>query len=612
MIRPLILVSWLLSSLQASAQYEHEHTGTPLPGKNCGSNYMLPGHVARLGSHTFMLLGQDGEHHVLAAHRSGTPPHNYQFVLRFRLDDDEMALYKKLKAESKTLPAFTTIHYNENKEQLARTFFCLADLNKVFGDEQKKGDAFDKLFPIKGALLKDADHEGLFKILPNVVAGASFSLERKDVEIVINRYLPAYLPQKELRAHINKDAATAAAHFNDGPRSAGQNEAEAKEQASYIFSEGVAPLKGKRCAKDYHAPNITTRAATHTFALFAGQNKNELLALHLYDQAPQNFQSLVRLSVEDKAYNAFSEAKKSNPIPLLVSERFCMGELKKRTTLKGTLYRGDPSAPRLRGERVAAFNAKAKEVLVNRNLASLLNVSQVARDESGHSKTFAPVSFVNVRSFDESLRVEARYNTTDNFLGRRVDGYHENACYLAKEAAYALSKVNRELAKSGYGLLLFDCYRPQRAVNDFVKWARDLQDTKMKAAYYPNEIKRTLFKRGYIASKSGHSRGSTVDLTVVKLSDVGKARASFARENDCKPIRAIDKSGQLDMGTPYDCFSVASATASELVSAEARANRMILKKAMQKFGFRNYRKEWWHYTYKPEVFRKTYFDFEVR
>lgn len=193
-------------------------------------------------------------------------------------------------------------------------------------------------------------------------------------------------------------------------------------------------------------------------------------------------------------------------------------------------------------------------------------------------------NFVEIRTIDPTIQVEARYATSHNFVGRPVTGYHAEKCYLTPEAANALGKVQGELRLFGMSLKVYDCYRPQRAVNDFIEWAKDVNDQKMKKEFYPRVDKRDAFKLGYIAEKSGHTRGSTVDLTIVGL----------------------------DMGTSYDFFDELAHTVNPNVSAEAKRNRLLLKSVMEKFGFRYYENEWWHFTLANEPFPDTYFDVEVR
>ncbi len=202
----------------------------------------------------------------------------------------------------------------------------------------------------------------------------------------------------------------------------------------------------------------------------------------------------------------------------------------------------------------------------------------------------APSGFVDITALNPSIRTEMRYTGPENFLGRPVNGYEAAKCLLSEEAARALVTVQQELAAFGLGLKAFDCYRPQRAVDDFVRWAKDLNDTKMKAAYYPDVRKSELFEKGYIAARSGHSRGSTVDLTLVDA-ETGKA---------------------LDMGTPFDFFGPRSWPKSRAVTAQQRANRLLLRSVMLKHGFRPLEEEWWHFTLKNEPYPKTYFDFPIR
>lgn len=199
-------------------------------------------------------------------------------------------------------------------------------------------------------------------------------------------------------------------------------------------------------------------------------------------------------------------------------------------------------------------------------------------------------AFVDIATLIPAAVVDMRYLGTNNFVGARIDGYEKPVCYLTRPAAEALSHVQRDLAPNGLGLKVFDCYRPARAVAHFIRWARALGDTKMKAQYYPEEDKRHLFSRGYLASRSGHSRGSTVDLTLVTLAD----------------------KRELDMGTPFDFFSVRSWPGDRSVGMEAQRNRKILSDAMRKRGFVPYSKEWWHFTLAREPFPDTYFDFVVR
>jgi zinc D-Ala-D-Ala dipeptidase len=200
-----------------------------------------------------------------------------------------------------------------------------------------------------------------------------------------------------------------------------------------------------------------------------------------------------------------------------------------------------------------------------------------------------PAAFVDAAAVVPGLIVDARYAGAHNFVGRPIDGYEQPRCLLTRPAAEALGAVARDLAPQGYVLKVFDCYRPMRAVANFVRWARDVGDTTEKKEFYPDVDKRTLFQAGYISSRSGHSRGSTVDLTL--------ARADGT---------------ELDMGTPFDFFSPRSWPSAASVSAEARSNRAMFAAAMRRRGFRPYDREWWHFTLSHEPFPDTYFDFPVK
>jgi D-alanyl-D-alanine dipeptidase len=205
-----------------------------------------------------------------------------------------------------------------------------------------------------------------------------------------------------------------------------------------------------------------------------------------------------------------------------------------------------------------------------------------------------PPSFVDAASVVPGLVVEMRYLGSNNFVGRPIDGYEKPVCYLTREAAAALAEVARDLEPRGLVIKAFDCYRPTRAVAHFVRWARDLADIARKADYYPDVDKRTLFRDGYIAARSGHSRGSTIDMTLARRAD-GQGRSE-----------------ELDMGTPFDFFSPRSWPSDKRVSAEAQANRALLANAMTRRGFIAYSKEWWHFTLRREPFSDRHFDFPVR
>lgn len=204
-----------------------------------------------------------------------------------------------------------------------------------------------------------------------------------------------------------------------------------------------------------------------------------------------------------------------------------------------------------------------------------------------------PEGFVYVNEVVPDMKVELRYYTTDNFIGELIDGYFEPRFILTKSAAEALKKVQEDLKPFGLGLKIYDAYRPQRAVDHFVRWAKDLQDTKMKSKYYSDLEKKDLFSQGYIAEKSSHSRDSTVDLTIVSM--------------DSK-----EEVEELDMGTGFDLFSPKSWPDNLSMSAPQRAHRLMLQTLMKIHGFNPYPQEWWHFTLKNETFPDTYFNFPVK
>ena len=185
--------------------------------------------------------------------------------------------------------------------------------------------------------------------------------------------------------------------------------------------------------------------------------------------------------------------------------------------------------------------------------------------------------------------LEIRYYSTYNFVGARIDGYESPVAMLTKEAARALRKVSDELIKKGYRLKIYDAYRPQMAVNHFERWAKDIEDTRMKKYFYPELDKSVLFKQGYIAHRSGHSRGSTVDLTLFDM-NTGK---------------------DADMGGTFDYFGKISHPSCKTITKAQYNNRMLLREVMMKHGFKPISTEWWHFTLKNEPYPSTYFEFPI-
>ena len=224
-----------------------------------------------------------------------------------------------------------------------------------------------------------------------------------------------------------------------------------------------------------------------------------------------------------------------------------------------------------------------------------------------------PSEFVEIQYVIPDIVLDLRYLTNHNFLGVPIDGYIAEKCYITKAAADSLSKVQAELRKFNLSLKVYDAYRPQRAVDHFVKWAKNLSDTLTKKEFYPTVDKSRLFVDGYIAEKSGHSRGSTIDLTIVPIPY--SKQPEYDVNNQCECYKSIEerfKDNSIDMGTGFDCFSSLSHTGNNTITAQQRANRLLLKSLMDKYGFRNLAEEWWHFTLRNEPFPKTYFDFEIK
>ncbi|MEU9188725.1 M15 family metallopeptidase [Streptomyces sp. NPDC048484] len=245
--------------------------------------------------------------------------------------------------------------------------------------------------------------------------------------------------------------------------------------------------------------------------------------------------------------------------------------------------------------------------------AALLAVASGNATASATAGPKAPDDFVALASVDPTIIEEIRYFTPHNFVGERIDGYRQPLCILTRPAAEALHAAQQQLLPQGYSLKVYDCYRPQRAVDHFVRWAEDLDDQTMKGEFYPEVDKTRLFEDGYIAEKSGHSRGSTMDLTLVKVP--AKPTRPYVPGEPLVPCFAPQgerfPDNSLDMGTGYDCFDTLSHTLDPRVQGQQRANRLLLKDTLEDLGLVNLAEEWWHFTYKPEAYPDTYFDFPV-
>lgn len=204
-------------------------------------------------------------------------------------------------------------------------------------------------------------------------------------------------------------------------------------------------------------------------------------------------------------------------------------------------------------------------------------------------KAHVPEGFIYVKELIPSAQLDIRYYGSNNFTGRPVAGYRASSAILSIPGARALAEANEDFAAQGYTIKIFDAYRPQKAVNDFIGWAGKPGEEEMKARFYPGINKKDLFSAGYLAKKSGHSRGSTVDLTLV----------------DKKT------NSEVDMGSHFDYLDPISAHDNPLITPQQAANRQVLRTVMEKHGFKAYSREWWHYTLINEPYPDQYFDFDV-
>lgn len=197
--------------------------------------------------------------------------------------------------------------------------------------------------------------------------------------------------------------------------------------------------------------------------------------------------------------------------------------------------------------------------------------------------------FVSVSEAVPDVILEIRYYSTFNFIGDRIDGYEQPIALLTREAAVRLKEAGTELAAKGYRLKIYDAYRPQKAVDHFVRWAEDPGDIRMKEYFYPDLDKSVLIPQGYIAGHSGHSRGSTVDLTLFDM----------------------QAQKDVDMGSPFDYFGEISHPDFRGITADQYANRMLLQECMIRHGFSPIDTEWWHFTLAGEPYPDTFFTFPV-
>ena len=223
-----------------------------------------------------------------------------------------------------------------------------------------------------------------------------------------------------------------------------------------------------------------------------------------------------------------------------------------------------------------------------------------------------PKGFVYLRDIDPTIVQDIRYAGSHNFVGRPIKGYLAAECILSAPAANALALVQKKLAEKKLSLIVWDCYRPNRAVADFFAWSRDPGRSEMKAEFYPRTDKANLFALGYIAIRSAHSRGSTVDLGIVPhdVTSASKREPSQPLKPCTAPKGERFEDGTIDLGTGPDCLDELASTSNARVGAVARTNRQMLKSAMRVAGFRVYFREWWHFEFIHGPFADG-FDFDV-
>jgi len=227
-----------------------------------------------------------------------------------------------------------------------------------------------------------------------------------------------------------------------------------------------------------------------------------------------------------------------------------------------------------------------------------------------------PADFVYLHDIDPSIIQELRYAGYHNFLGRPVKGYEHHAmgCILTKQAAQALKQVQAELKQHSLSLKVYDCYRPQMAVDDFISWSKQVKEQQMKTEFYPRVNKADVFKLGYVAEKSGHSRGSTMDLTIVALPvPVQESYHPGQKLYPCyAPYYRRFRDNSVNMGSGYDCLDEVAHVDYQAISAQAHINRELLNHVMVGQGFVPVPEEWWHFTLKDEPYPQTYFNFPLR
>lgn len=223
--------------------------------------------------------------------------------------------------------------------------------------------------------------------------------------------------------------------------------------------------------------------------------------------------------------------------------------------------------------------------------------------------------FVYLHEVDPTIIESPRYATAENFVGKPLPGYTCSRIVMTLQAAQALKKVQAAVRQAGYSLVVWDAYRPQKAVDCFMQWSKDINDQTKKNSYYPQINKADVFKLGYVGRRSGHSRGSTVDLTLIKMSkQLHAVKHKQCTLTNGQQMAFLDD-GTLNMGSSFDMFDTVSHTYTDLIAATYTRRRLYLRSVMQQHGFRPYDKEWWHFTLINEPYPAdqdaSYFNFAI-
>jgi zinc D-Ala-D-Ala dipeptidase len=250
---------------------------------------------------------------------------------------------------------------------------------------------------------------------------------------------------------------------------------------------------------------------------------------------------------------------------------------------------------------------------VQTDLSAPMRADSSLGPEKQVSKSKLPDGFVYLTKVDPTIQICVRYAGRDNFMGRPVVGYDKPVIILTQAAAEALKSVQEKVRADGYSLVIYDAYRPQKAVDDFILWSGAEQDQVMKRWFYPRVDKENLFDLGYIARKSGHSRGSTVDLTLIKCNKQIQPICFEERlAADGETVLPFLDDGTVDMGSSFDLFDEASHYKNNLINQQQKQRRSYLEEVMNECGFRSYSEEWWHFTLNNEPFPDTYFNFTIK